>query len=216
MHKTFIGGIAAVVLTASGANAGDLVVLGPCGGRACPPVSPPPPPPAPAPYLYWCGPYLGANLGYQSGVLSGSSASSGGVLGGIQGGYAWQFGQWVAGWEADFQFSSAQDTVGTYSYSSPWLGSVRGRGGIAFDNILFYGTLGLAYGRSQIDTGNLSEVNTHMGWTVGAGIELGLSRNWSIKAEYFHVDLASGPSTLTGAEYGVSSSVFRIGVNYRF
>jgi outer membrane immunogenic protein len=218
MHKTLIGGIAAVALTAGGANAGDLAAPGPCGGRACPPVSPPlpPPPPAPPPYLYWCGPYLGVNLGFQSGVLSNSTANPRGALGGIQGGYNWQFGQWVAGWESDFQFTGADDKFGIFEFSNPWFGTVRGRGGIAFDNVLLYGTLGLAYGRGRIDAGNLSEVNTHIGWTVGAGVELGLSRNWSFKAEYLRVDLASEPFVLTGAEHGLSSNVFRIGVNFRF
>jgi outer membrane immunogenic protein len=217
MHKTLIGGIAVAVLTATGAHAGDLP-MGPCGGRPCPPIYPPrpPPPPVPPPYLYWCGPYLGANLGFQSGTLSDSTARPSGVLGGVQGGYNWQFGQWVAGWEADFQFSHANDTFSIYQFSNPWFGTVRGRGGVAFDNLLIYGTLGLAYGRGEIDVGSLSEVNTHVGWAGGAGVEYGLSRNWSIKAEYLRVDLSSEPYVLTGLNHGLSSNVFRIGVNFHF
>jgi outer membrane immunogenic protein len=218
MYKALIGGIATALLTAAGASAGDLPVPGPCGGRPCPPLYPPPPPlpPAPPPYLYWCGPYLGVNLGFQSGVLSDSTATPRGVLGGIQGGYSWQFGQWVAGWESDFQFTTADDKFSIFEFSNPWFGTVRGRGGIAFDNVLLYGTLGMAYGRGRIDAGSLSEVNTHIGWAVGAGVELGLSRNWSVKAEYLRVDLASEPYVLTGAEHGPSSNVFRVGVNFRF
>jgi outer membrane immunogenic protein len=215
MHKTWIGGIAVVVLTATGANAGDFPGPRPCRGP-CPPVYPPPPPPAPPPYLYWCGPYLGVNLGFQSGVLSNSTAKPSGILGGIQGGYNWQFGQWVAGWETDFQFSSADDTFAIFRFSNPWFGTVRGRGGVAFDNVLLYGTLGLAYGRGRIDVGSLSEVNTHIGWAAGAGVELGLARNWSVKAEYLRVDLSSEPYVLTGLNHGLSSNVFRIGINYRF
>jgi outer membrane immunogenic protein len=215
MHKTWIGGIAVVVLTATGANAGDFPGPRPCRGP-CPPVYPPPPPPAPPPYLYWCGPYLGVNLGFQSGILSNSTAKPSGILGGIQGGYNWQFGQWVAGWETDFQFSSADDTFAIFRFSNPWFGTVRGRGGVAFDNVLLYGTLGLAYGRGRIDVGSLSEVNTHIGWAAGAGVELGLARNWSVKAEYLRVDLSSEPYVLTGLNHGLSSNVFRIGINYRF
>lgn len=214
MYKVLIGGMAALALTAAGAHAGDLAP-GPCGGRPCPPLYPPPPPPPP-PYLYWCGPYVGANLGYQSGTLSNSGASPSGFLGGIQGGYNWQFGQWVAGWEADFQFDNASDSFSTFQFSNPWFGTVRGRGGIAIDNVLLYGTLGLAYGRGEITSGSLSEVNTHIGWTAGAGVEVGLSRNWSIKAEYLRVDLSSEPYILTGLNHSLSSNVFRIGVNFHF
>jgi outer membrane immunogenic protein len=217
MHKILIGGVAVAVLTAAGANAGDLPGRpGPCRGP-CPPIYPPPPPPAPPPYLdYWCGPYIGVNFGAQSGTLSSSTAKPSGVFGGVQGGYNWQFGQWVAGWEADFQFSSADDTFGVFRFSNPWFGTVRGRGGIAFDNLWFYGTAGLAFGRGRIDVGSLSEVNTHLGWTIGAGVEYGFSRNWSVKAEWLRVDLSSEPFVLTGLRHGLTSDVFRIGVNYHF
>jgi outer membrane immunogenic protein len=213
MYKMLVGGVAAVALTATGAHAGDLPVgPGPCRGP-CPPVYPPPPPPA---LYYWCGPYLGVNVGRQWGELSNSTARPAGTFAGVQGGYNWQFGQWVAGWEADFQFSSASDTFGIFRFSNPWWGTVRGRGGFAFDNILLYGTAGLAFGRGRIEAANLTEVNTHFGWTVGAGVEWGFSRYWSVKAEFLRVDLSSEPFVLTGLSHGLSSNVFRIGVNYRF
>jgi outer membrane immunogenic protein len=216
MNRMLIGGMAAVVLTATGASAGDFPGgPGPCRGP-CRPVYPPPPP-LPPPYLYyWCGPYFGANVGVQRGELSNSTARPGGFFGGVQGGYNWQFGQWVAGWEADFQFSNADDTFGPFRFANPWFGTVRGRGGLAFDNLLFYGTAGLAYGRGRIEFGNLSEVNTHTGWAAGAGVEYGLSRNWSVKAEYLRVDLGSENFALTGLSHGLSSNVFRIGVNFHF
>jgi outer membrane immunogenic protein len=221
MHKAVIGGIAALMLTAE-ANAGDLPDPGPCGLRPCPQIYPPPPPPIyppPVPYdpyLYWCGPYVGANVGFQSGVLSNSSARPSGAEAGVQGGYLWQFGHWVAGWETDFQFSGAADSFAIFRFSNPWWGTVRGRGGIAFDNLLLYGTAGLAYGEGRIDVGGLSEVNTHIGWAAGAGVELGLSRNWSVKAEFLRVDLSSEPFVLTGLNHGLSSNVFRVGVNFHF
>jgi outer membrane immunogenic protein len=216
MHKTLIGGIAAVVLTAGGANAGDLPALGPCGGRPCPPYYPPSP--VPPPYLFWAGPYFGFNAGTQSGTLTNANTNTkpSGGFGGVQGGYNWQYGQWVAGWEADFQFSSASDTFGVFKFSNPWWGTVRGRVGLAFENLLLYGTAGLAYGEGRINSGGLSEVNTHVGWAAGAGLEYGLSRGWSVKAEYLRVDLSAEPFVLTGLSHGLSSNVFRIGVNFRF
>jgi outer membrane immunogenic protein len=216
MHKMLIGGMTAVVLTATGANAGDLPGPGPCRGGVCPPIYPPPPP-VPPPYLYyWCGPYLGVNVGAQWGTLSESPARPAGLFGGVQGGFNWQFGQWVAGWEADFQFDNANDTFGAFKFTNTSFGTVRGRGGIAFDNVLIYGTLGLAFGRGRIEVAGLSEAHTHLGFAVGAGVEYGLSRNWSVKAEFLHVDLSSEPFVLTGLTHGLTSDVFRIGVNFHF
>jgi outer membrane immunogenic protein len=180
----------------------------------------PPPPyyqPAPVPYGYsWMGPYLGANLGDQWGNFSGSGAHPSGVAGGFEGGYNWQFGQFVLGGEADFDFSSSNGVFASYKFSNPWFGTVRGRGGFALNNILFYGTLGLAYGRGHIDQGSLSEGNLHLGWAGGGGLEVGLTRNWSIKAEYLFIDLAGDSYQLTGRNNGVQSNLLRFGVNYRF
>ncbi|HWN50233.1 MAG TPA: outer membrane beta-barrel protein [Xanthobacteraceae bacterium] len=214
MRKRLIGVIAAMVLTAAGAGAGDL--RGPPPGPCGPPCGPAYPPPQPPPYWYWAGPYVGANLGFQSGVLSNSGARPSGVAGGFQGGYNWQFGQFVAGWESDLQLSSANDVFANYKFSNPWFGTTRGRGGFALNNILFYGTLGLAYGRGHVDIGSLGESNFHVGWTVGAGLEVGLLPNWSVKAEYLFIDLASESYGLTLTNNGLSSNLVRFGVNYRF
>ena len=93
---------------------------------------------------------------------------------------------------------------------------MRGRGGFALNNILFYGTLGLAYGRGHVDIGSLGESTFHVGWTVGAGLEVGLLPNWSVKAEYLFIDLASESYGLTLTNNGLTSNLVRFGVNYRF
>jgi outer membrane immunogenic protein len=173
----------------------------------------------PAPYnpVYsWYGPYVGLNLGYQWGSVSNSGAKPGGIAGGIQGGYNWQNGMFVFGGEADFQLSSADDTFAPYKFANPWFGTLRGRAGVAVSNILFYGTAGLAYGRGRVETAALSETNLHFGWVAGAGLEVGLTPNWSARAEYLYVDLTDESYIVTGANNGFQSSVFRLGVNYRF
>ena len=218
MRNSLIGAIAAVALMATGAGAGDLGYPPSCGPQPCGP----PPPPGPCcgsqPW-YWTGPYVGANLGYQWGSLSNSGAKPSGIAGGFQGGYNWQFGpfgQFVAGWEGDIQLSDANDVFANYKFSNPWFGTMRGRGGFALNNILFYGTLGLAYGRGHVDIGSVSESHLHVGWTAGAGMEVGLTPNWSVKAEYLFIDLASESYGLTLTTNGLSSNLVRFGVNYRF
>ena len=52
----------------------------------------------------------------------------------------------VFGLEGDIQITGADDTFAPYKFSNPWFGTVRGRVGYAFNNVLFYGTGGLAFG----------------------------------------------------------------------
>jgi outer membrane immunogenic protein len=173
--------------------------------------------PSPVPYGYsWMGPYVGANLGYEWGQLSNSGAKPSGIAGGFQGGYNWQFGQFVVGAETDLQLSDSNDVFANYKFTNPWFGTVRGRGGLALNNILFYGTLGLAYGRGHVDVGGFSEDNMHVGWAGGAGLEVGLTQNWSVRAEYLYIDLSSEGYVLTGTNNGLQSNLVRFGVNYRF
>ena len=94
----------------------------------------------------WQGPYVGANLGYQWGGVSNNAASPSGIAGGVQAGYNVQFGQFVFGGETDLQLSSADDTFAPWKFSNPWFGTLRARAGFAMSNVLFYGTVGLAYG----------------------------------------------------------------------
>jgi outer membrane immunogenic protein len=172
---------------------------------------------APAPYAVysWIGPYLGFNLGYQWGSASNSDARPAGLMGGIQGGYNWQIGQFVFGAETDLQISDADDTFAAWKFSNPWFGTLRARGGYAMNNVLLYATFGLAYGGGSIVTGGIKESNTHVGWAGGGGMEVGLTPNWSAKAEYLFVDLSNQRYVLFG-NTGFESNILRFGVNYRF
>jgi outer membrane immunogenic protein len=101
-------------------------------------------------------------------------------------------------------------------FSNPWFGTLRGRVGYAVNNILLYGTAGLAYGNLQVELGGLEENKTRVGWTAGLGMEVGFTPNWSAKVEYLYMDLGSRFYTLTGADNGLQASYLRLGVNYHF
>lgn len=148
------------------------------------------------------------------------SGQNNGFTGGISAGYNWQYDQVVFGIETDLNALSLKgnmkrDITGLFDpfYTDPDLkvtdkvnyqidafGTLRGRLGFAVDNIMLYGTGGLAYGhtkaKSEIDadysTGSenwrTSETDWNLGWTVGAGIEYGIDR-WSLGIEYLYVDL---------------------------
>ena len=94
----------------------------------------------------WQGPYVGANLGYQWSSVTRSSAGPSGVAGGVLVGHNWQYGQFVVGGETDLQITGADDTFAPWKFSNPWFGTLRARAGVAVNNMLFYGTVGLAYG----------------------------------------------------------------------
>jgi outer membrane immunogenic protein len=172
--------------------------------------------PAPASTYNWAGFYAGVNLGYQWGKITNSSIEPSGVAGGIQGGYNWQNGQFVFGGETDIQFSGADDTFAPYKFSNPWFGTLRGRLGYAMNNILLYGTLGLAYGGVKGESGGIDENKTHAGWTAGLGMEVGFTPNWSAKVEYLYMDLGNRSYSITGVDNGLEASLLRFGVNYHF
>src|ERR1043166_4472046 len=105
----------------------------------------------------WAGPYLGGNIGYAWGSVDNNGAKPSGFDGGVQGGYNWQRGPVVFGLEADIQASGANDTFAAWKFSNPWFGTVRGRVGYALNNVLFYGTGGLAFGELRAEGFGLSE-----------------------------------------------------------
>jgi outer membrane immunogenic protein len=164
----------------------------------------------------WAGPYLGGNIGYGWGEVSNNPTSPSGVLGGGQIGYNWQSAQFVVGIEADMQASGADDTILPFRFANNWFGTVRGRAGFTVNNLLLYGTGGLAFGDLRGEIIGLSETHTTAGWTVGAGAEIGLAPNWSAKLEYLFVDLADHNFSITGQPNGLSFSTVRAGVNYHF
>ena len=164
----------------------------------------------------WAGPYIGGNVGYQWGEISNHAAEPSGITGGIQGGYNWQVGQFVFGGEADIQLSGASDTFAAWKFSNPWFGTLRGRAGFAMNNILIYGTGGLAFGSVRAQALNLTETQSAAGWTLGVGAEIGITQNWTAKAEYLYVNLNDNQFALTGLPNGYQFNVVRLGVNYKF
>jgi outer membrane immunogenic protein len=121
------------------------------------------------------------------------------------------------------------------SVSADWLFTARPRVGWAVQDWLLYVTGGLAVGRKSFAQGiallapfveNSSFATTRAGWTVGAGVEYAIARNWSIRGEYLHVDLGSvnATGTLTPALAGftqtgtvrVTTEIARGGLNYHF
>jgi outer membrane immunogenic protein len=165
----------------------------------------------------WLGPYLGGNIGYAWGSVDNNPTKPSGFVGGVQAGYNWRLNpSWVFGVEGDIQATGADQTFAPWKFSNPWFGTVRGRIGYAFNNVLLYGTGGLAFGELRGETFGLPESHTNAGWTAGVGAEFGFAPGWSAKVEYLYVDLSSNNFTITGLPNGYHFGTLRAGINYHF
>jgi outer membrane immunogenic protein len=193
---------AALLLAAGPALAADFPLAPPVRGAA--------------PAYDWSGAYAGLNLGYLWSAVGNLGTRPRGIAGGIQGGYNWQVGQIVFGGEIDLQLTGAEDTFAPYKFSNPWFGTLRARMGYVFDNVLLFGTAGLAYGGGRVAIAGLSESQTHLGWTAGGGVEIGLTPHWSAKAEYLFTSLSDKTYVLSGVSNGIDSQLIRAGMNFRF
>ena len=184
-----------------------------------PPYVPPPPPPPPP--FSWSGFYVGINggFGFASAIADISSqlwtADLNGAVAGGQIGGNYQAGAFVLGLEADMQWSGQTVSTAIDTIKLPWFSTVRVRAGAAIDHVFFYSTGGLVVATASDAATSLS--NTNVGWTIGAGTEVALNENFSIKVEYLFMETnfsAQGPSVTETAT--VDDSIFRAGLNYRF
>jgi outer membrane immunogenic protein len=223
MRKFLLVGAAVVLASAVAANAADL--------RPAPvPVMPTKAPPFAPQVFDWTGFYVGVNggggWGHSWSDLTGGFHSSGGVVGGTAG-YNAQIGSWVLGFEGDLDWSDISGTSNApgcpgCGVQNNWLGTARGRVGYAFGNFLPYVTGGLAVGDVQATAPGFSgQSNTQVGWAAGGGVEYALTRNWSAKVEYLHVDLgrfdcnvACGGTPTDNVSF--HDNLVRGGVNFRF
>jgi len=194
------------------------------------------PPLAPVPYS-WSGLYIGLNAGYTSAKVTETASGGGGTasanlpggIGGFQFGANYQTGALVLGVEADFDGTMTTKSVtGTGiagTAQMPWIGTLRGRVGYAFDRILLYVTAGGAATQlvSTVNVGAIGSASTtftHGAWTAGGGVEAAITEDLSARVEYLYVDTGNffvaqvGPPvvTVTGR---VQDNLVRAGVNYR-
>lgn len=168
--------------------------------------------------------------------------SGSGAIAGFQGGYNWQVGSWVLGYESDWQFNGIDggklfqaslfdiparglDTLATSEIES--FGTIRGRIGFLFTpTTLVYATGGFAYGevksKLQLNTASNFDRQTHSGYAAGAGFEIKLAPDVSLKTEYLYVGLGDETHTfpIGGDVYTwkerVDLHTVRVGINVRY
>jgi outer membrane immunogenic protein len=170
----------------------------------------------------WSGFYLGAMGGYAKEDAA-FAPVSGGFAGGTIG-YNWQTGPVVFGLEADAAWADLNSTATipglvTASAKVQDLGTVRGRVGYAFDQVLLYGTGGYAWADTKLSATvlGLSASESHVlnGWAAGAGVEVMFAPKWSVKAEYLYRSF--GSQNFLGVPSGtLNMNSVQVGVNYHF
>jgi outer membrane immunogenic protein len=190
-------------------------------------------------------------------ALSAQHVSSSAVTGGLQAGFNVQANNFVYGAEADFNSLNLKgstsvsavftgfpvlpgQTAPTYtnSINTDWLFTARGRLGFTANNVLFYGTGGVAvtnlkYGHTFTEgtfNGSSGGVETStvsankVGYAVGGGLEYAWMNNWSVKVEYLYLNFGNVTSSapVIGLPNTFSHSanlienIVRVGLNYKF
>ncbi len=271
MMKLLVSSIAALALIGASALAADIAMK-------APPRAPAPPPPAPV-YSWaglYIGGNVGYGWSHRdfTNTITGTSVSTrlsannsgsdngGGWLGGGQIGFNYQFlGNWIAGVEADIDAAHITSSAsacfsgfgtgvcGTRDTDVKDFGTVRGRLGYAFNNLLVYGTGGWAWehgtnttrftclgpacpGTSAIPPTSPAPTSVDVnpnGWAAGGGAEWAFVSNWTLRAEYLHMQFdgvtedrsktsSFVPSLFVTSHVSsnVSLDMVRIGLNYQF
>src|SRR5580704_207013 len=177
------------------------------------------------------------------------------VVGGAQAGFNIEFAPFVIGAEGTFTWSdisgtqvtpSLQPTISENSVSTPqWYATVTGRAGFAANDFLFYAKGGAAWMgvhyTQNIAAGGVQSaqtiVGTRTGFTVGGGVEWGLTESLSARLEYDFLDfgtktynfnnlsftpagaaVGTPPTPISAAPMSIKSvtQLITVGLNYRF
>ncbi len=157
--------------------------------------------PAWVPPAIWTGMYAGVHGGYnwssmQAGAPVGASIDASGCLFGLHLGHNWQSGSIVAGLELDMSGHAVHGQSAlagaTLSASNNWAGSARLRAGYAWQNWLFYGSIGLAAGQFDLtyanSAGSSQSRDVLYGLVYGAGAEIKIAPNVSARLEALRYD----------------------------
>lgn len=171
-----------------------------------------------------------------------------GFTAGVYAGYNYQFqNNLVVGLEGDINYDSAKGKAharGNLNFDEPgvvpvtattqeaklkWDGSARLRVGYAIDRFLPYITGGVAFGKYdynptwRVDS-SLRYSSTHIGWTIGAGLEYAVTDNLIARVEYRYtdygkkdyLDYAASAEGRFNDRINLKTHTIRAGISYKF
>lgn len=194
------------------------------------------PPPSAAthstPVVDWSGTYIGASIGglissaELDGALDDDLDTSSYDLSAHVGTNA-QVGRVIFGGEIDAVSTDAaeQSEVGggiTTKTSIDWLASARLRAGVAVDNVLLYGTGGIAVTSSETEINALgfraASQELHTGYVVGAGAEMAIVDGVNARIEALHYGFSGEtiPTPTGSSDLDLDVTTVRAGVSFKF
>jgi outer membrane immunogenic protein len=187
----------------------------------------------------WSGFYLGAGVGAGAvvhdvtiGVAGLGNVSNDGIGGqGIFGtalvGYDHQFGTFVLGVFADYDFSGISSDFSAFGLSSASLDHKRSWavgarfGFLSSPSTLWYGTAG--YTQADFDASSTVgsfDLGTFSGYFLGAGVEGKLGGGWSLRGEYrfsqFGSETVFSAPGLLNIDFEPSMHTARLALTYKF
>jgi outer membrane immunogenic protein len=205
-----------------------------------------PPPPLEMPIAAghnWAGLYVGGFLGgvhalwiddfYRNQNHGHAELPIDGIAGGGWVGYNMYVSpHWVAGVEADLGLSNASEVTEVFDNDTTYasvnhFGSLRGRLGYAMDNVLLYGTAGLAFANLTEDLQKgrnpgeqlVRDNMYHWGYALGGGAEYAFSDRWIGRMEYLYSHFSQDSFRNAQeqlAEFNNSLHQVRVGMSYKF
>ncbi len=153
----------------------------------------------------WTGPYAGVEFGQSIADMSSGDDGKGTAVG-VQGGYRHDFGSFVLGGEAQYDWTDLD--VGDGQGSVDGLGQLKVDAGYDVGPWLFYGTLGASYARAEFEGDDYDE----WGWLGGVGADYLVTDRFAIGAEVLHHGF--GELGDTGRDF--DATTVEAGVTFRF
>lgn len=141
----------------------------------------------------WAGLYIGAHAGYQTGdtdtIGAAGDADIDGIVGGGLAGYNVQFCHFLVGIEADAGYGEVDGSDGVVrDFDLEPQGHIRARAGWVWDeSVVPFVAAGLALGDMDVrvpGVGKDSEL--HLGFSIGGGLDVRVSDNIVLRAEYIY------------------------------
>lgn len=166
----------------------------------------------------WTGFYAGVHGG--AGLVNMPAGNDRDVLAGIQGGYNYQFGNFVVGGELEGSYNNGLQhrLTSTGALEQTWTGTAKARAGVAVDNFLLFGTVGVASARLNSQGAVTSPDRWATGLAFGGGVEMALTEHLSGKLEYTQTRFNDVSSTIAGSARSdnLVNHAIKAGLNYRF
>ncbi|NJM84587.1 MAG: porin family protein [Tabrizicola sp.] len=154
----------------------------------------------------WSGFYVGAQLGYADIDSNGGGLDGNGGLGGVHAGYRWDFGQFVAGAEVDYD--AADIDLGADLGTLDSVARLKLIGGADLGRSFVYGTAGAARADATVGGADLSDT----GYFLGAGMDFAVSDQWTVGGELVQHRF----SDFDGSGVDLDATTLKAKVGFRF